>query len=258
MKALKSMLLQVLGQAAYLRLTSTIFFWFLRNGWLKNNPLYATHYIIRQFIKPGHTVIDIGANLGYYSLPFAKLVGPAGRVLAVEPIALYRSVLQKNIAHQPQVTVLPVALGQIEGKLKMGNPAAAKHRHGLMRVLSEDEANSGSTAYEVEVKNPVQLFDHLQRIDYLKCDIEGYEVPVIPEMQPLIKKHQPIVQIEVESQNKTVIFNLLQQLNYQLFYTQNGGLIPFSHPQQHLPADLIGIPAARMPFFNHLVVNAAN
>jgi hypothetical protein len=75
-------------------------------------------------------------------------------------------------------------------------------------------------------------------------------------MKPLLEKHQPIVQIEVESQNKTVIFDLLQQLNYRMFYANGRTLMPFLDPDQHLPADLIGIPAARMPAFNHLVAHA--
>ena len=255
MKALKSMLLRLLGDAGYLQVTSKIFFWYLRNGWLKTNPLYDTHYMVHHFIKPGQTVLDIGANLGYYTVPFAELTTNTGRVLAVEPITLYRGVLLKNIAQRPQVTVLPVALGLQEGKLKMGNPGTDKHRHGLMRVLTDQEAQHNA-AYEVDVKHPVQLFAHLQRIDYVKCDIEGYEVPVIPTMKPLLEKHQPIVQIEVESQNKTVIFDLLQQLNYRMFYANGRTLMPFLDPDQHLPADLIGIPAARMPAFNHLVAHA--
>lgn len=252
MKKIKSILLRILGQRAYLQLTSRLFFIYFRNGWLTGNRSYDTHYFVKNFIKTGDVVLDIGANLGYYSVQFARLVGKEGKVYSVEPIELYGKVLANNVAGFRQVQILPYALGESEGIIKMGNPSTDKHRHGLMRVLNEKEQAAETNTYDVAMKNPVSLFNELQKINYIKCDIEGYEVPVIPAMKPLIMKHRPIVQIETDGENKQIIYRLLESLDYDLFYVHAGKLVPYQNASLPLPADLIGIPAAKTVSYKHL------
>lgn len=244
---IKAGLLKILGQEKYLKLTSGLFFVAFKNGWLRSNPSYFTHYMVARFIKPGYTVIDIGANLGYYSCLFAEKTGPAGKVLSVEPIELYRRVLIKNTRSFPQVTILPYALGENEGTLKMGNPSQDKHRHGLMRVLRENE--SGDEVYEVPVKNPLTLFRSLQRVDYIKCDIEGYEVPVIPAMKPLIEQHRPVMQVETDGENKKLLMALFAGMGYKTFYANQQNLVPYTNDKEVLPGDLIAVPGEKMGDF---------
>lgn len=243
MKKIKAILLNVLGQEKYLQLTSSLFFFYFKKGWLKNNPIYKTHYFVKHLIKPGDTVIDIGANLGYFSVQLAQLVGKAGKVYSVEPIELYRNILTKNVARFAHVEILPYALGEVEGIIRMGNPGSDKHRHGLMRVLSDKDADDNSQVYEVPMKNPGELFASLAKIDYIKCDIEGYEVPVIPLMRLLIEKHQPVLQVETEGENRRIIFEMMHDLHYKMYYVNDGKLQPYRSPDDHLPGDMICIPA---------------
>ncbi len=233
----------MLGQERYLKLVSTLFFISFSQGWLRKNPAYFTHYLVGRFIQPGQTIIDIGANLGYYSVLFANKTGVNGKVYAVEPISLYRNVLQKNVESFPQVILLPYALGEKEGTLKMGNPTADKHRHGLMRVLQESEADAAQ--YEVAVKNPMELFAHFEKIDYIKCDIEGYEVPVIPAMRALIEKHRPIMQIETEGENKKLLMGLFEEIGYKTYYAGRVNLVRYENPDGLLQGDLIAIPGEK-------------
>lgn len=247
MGKIKAGLLQILGQEKYLSLTSKLFFFSFNNGWLRNNPAYYTHYLVSQFIKPGAVIIDIGANLGYYTRLFAKKTGEKGKVLAVEPIETYRTILKKNTAHLPQVAIFPYALGETAGTLKMGNPTSEKHRHGLMRVLKEDE--SIGAFYEVPVKNPLNLFEKLEQVDYIKCDIEGYEVPVIPTMLPLLKKKRPIVQVETDGENKKTLMELFININYKTFYAGPKLLVEYNDSKSLLPGDLIAIPEEKLGAF---------
>jgi FkbM family methyltransferase len=256
MKTIKKLLLQWLGHKRYLQLTSTFFFTARNQNWLRNQPAYFAHYLALEFIKPGDTIIDIGANLGYYSLPFAKKVGKSGQVFSVEPIALYRQVLENNLAGLTQVTILPFALGETEGIIHMGNPSEDKHRHGLMRVLKENEVKANADVYEVPVKNPMQLFGNLEKVDYIKCDIEGYEVPVIPAMRPLIEKLRPIMQIETEGDNKNVLMELFKAVNYVTFFAGKNRLVPYPDANQHLQGDLIAIPAEKVKPFASLISHA--
>lgn len=245
--AIKPALLNMLGQEKYLSLTSKIFFVFFKNGWLRKNPSYFTHYLVSNFLKPGYTVIDIGANLGYYTCLFAEKAGANGKVLAVEPIELYRKVLSQNSRQFKQITILPYALGEKEGMLIMGNPSSDKHRHGLMRVLKDNEANG--IVYEVPVKHPLNLFGNLEKIDYIKCDIEGYEVPVIPAMRPLLEKFRPLVQVETDGENKKTLMELFKGLGYKTFYAGPKMLKEYTNSQEVLPGDLIAIPEERLEEF---------
>jgi FkbM family methyltransferase len=252
MKKIKALLLSLLGQRAYLQLTSRLFFIYFFNGWLRNNRSYDTHYFVKNFIVNGDTIIDIGANLGYYSVYFARLTGPDGKVYSVEPIELYRSVLRQNVGNYNQVEILPFALGETAGTIKMGNPSTEKHRHGLMRVLNEKEQQEESEFYEVEMKNPVTLFHHLNQINYIKCDVEGFEVPVIPAMKELIVKHRPFVQVETDGENKKVIHRMFKDLDYNIFFVQKGILVSYENPEKILTGDLIAIPGEKTISYKHL------
>ncbi len=245
MKTIKSLLRRLLGNHLYLRLTSGMFFLYYKKGWLKTNPSYYNHYYVKQLIKPGDTVLDIGGNLGYFTRIFSQLVGSEGKVLTVEPVAMYRQVLEKNIAGCCRnVAVLPYALGEQEATIPMGIPSADKHRHGLMRVLKKEEASqlAASETHQVQMKVPMQLFGNLDRIDYIKCDIEGYEIPVIPLMRPLLEKHRPIVQLETDGDNKKQLLRLFDELAYHPFYVDKNSLLPLLSPDQALYGDIIFMP----------------
>src|SRR6478672_526696 len=74
---------------------------------------------IRAFLKPGMNVIDIGANIGEYSLFLADLVGPRGRVIAVEPEPENWARLSRAVKHLTQVEVIQAAASGIRGKLNL-------------------------------------------------------------------------------------------------------------------------------------------
>jgi FkbM family methyltransferase len=256
LKKIKSLLNRILGRENYLRLTSRLFFFSFRQGWLRNNPAYYNHYFVRHLIKPDSTVIDIGANLGYYTVEFNRLVRPSGLVLAVEPIPHYRKVLLRNIRNMPLVKVLPYALGKEEGIISMGLPGRDKHRHGLMKVLSEKEKADVTDSIEVPVKNPATLFAPLEKIDFIKCDIEGYEVPVIPAMMELIEKHRPVLQVETDGENKKILCDLFTAKQYALFFVKQNRLVAYNNPADPLPGDLMLIPNEKMAEYHTLMANA--
>jgi FkbM family methyltransferase len=237
---IKAGLLKLLGQKNYLLLTSRIFFLAYKKGWLRKNPSYYTHYLMQDLIKAGDVIIDIGANLGYYTRLFAEKTGETGKVYAVEPIPLYREVLEQNIRQFNNILIFPYALGLEEDILKMGNSSSQKYRHGLMHVLSEGE--DADEIHSVPVKNPEQLFNSLTHIDYIKCDIEGYEVPVIPAMRSLLEKHRPIIQVETDGENKRILMALFEQLNYVTVYAGRAHWEKYQHANEMLSGDLIAIP----------------
>ncbi|MEI9943251.1 MAG: FkbM family methyltransferase [Chitinophagaceae bacterium] len=243
MKLIKSLLRQVLGQKKYLQLVSKTFFFYYKNGLLKNNSSYFNHYYLKKFIKPGDTIIDIGGNLGYYTKIFSRLTGNNGHVYAIEPIPLYTQVLHNNMKGLSNVTIFPYALGEKEGIRTMVNTAEDKYSHGRMHILNkiENADIKKNETYEVEMKEPVSLLTNIGKINYIKCDIEGYEIPVIPLMRSLIEKHHPILQIETNGDNKRKMLQLLWTLGYKSFYVEKNSLIPITTPEQPVIGDIVFI-----------------
>lgn len=246
---IKRFLFKALGLRRYLKFLSRVFFFSYQWGMLKNNPEYYCHYFVKKLINKGDTIIDIGANLGYYSRTFGQLTGKNGKVLAVEPVALFRDILQTNIKKYPQVEVLPYALGEENGtEIKMGLPATNKYlSHGRTKIMSSRPDDEYAYEFTAEMRNPADLFRNVAQIDYIKCDIEGYETVVIPQMKPLIERHKPIIQIESDGDNRQKIINLLQPMGYTAYYIdQNKPLIYNANTAPIFTGDLIFITPERI------------
>jgi FkbM family methyltransferase len=224
MRKIKHFLFSLLGRERYLSLVSRGFFIAYHRGALQNNPEYFAHYYIRKLIEPGMTILDIGANLGYYTTLFAALTGPKGKVYAVEPIPLYRKLLAKN-SHRfaERITILPYALGQENGSVRMGIPGDDPHRHGLTKVLNPGE--EASNEQTLEIRNPIELLGDISRLDYIKCDVEGYELEVIPPLLPLIERFRPMIQIEISTEHLAALRAMLEPLGYQAFQVGRDSLM---------------------------------
>jgi FkbM family methyltransferase len=221
---IKKLLYHLLPLKTYLQLISTIFFWVYRSGLLKWNKNIACHYFVRKLICKGDYIIDIGANLGYYTTIFSKLTGPTGKVYSVEPIKLYADILKNRTRKLNNVVLIPYALGSENAKqIKMGVPANnGVFRHGLTKVVNNDEKLQHE--FTATMYTPEALFNEIDKINYIKCDVEGYEIHIIPLMLQIISKHNPVLQIETVGNHRKQICVLLQNLNYKPYQLQKGKL----------------------------------
>ncbi|PLX23842.1 MAG: hypothetical protein C0599_03590 [Salinivirgaceae bacterium] len=243
MHLIKRLLFKILGLQKYLQTIRNIFFFSYNNGFLKNKEEYLVHYYIKNLIKKGDNIIDIGANLGYYSKIFAQLTGKSGQVYSVEPVETFRKVLESSIKKHDNVKVLPYALGVDDGKeIDMGLPLTSKYlSHGRTKIVDSQPNDNYAFKFKATMKHPNLLFSSIKKIDYIKCDIEGYEVVVIPAMKELIEKHTPTIQIETDGDNRKVIMDLLLTLGYKVFYVSRKGLEPYELSHSGFTGDLIFI-----------------
>ncbi|MDR0541937.1 MAG: FkbM family methyltransferase [Dysgonamonadaceae bacterium] len=225
---LKKTLFSLLGIENYLRLHQKGYFIAYRLGILKKNNNYKYHYYVKNLIHEGDTVIDIGANLGYYSRLFSEWVGPSGKVYAVEPIALYNKLFKEATKRQTNITLYPFALGAEEKRIYLVTHAHSGYLHtGLPHVY--DASKDGNIEeqgfrFRAEMKRPDQLFAGLEKINYIKCDIEGFEYTVLSEMKELLAKYKPVLQVEVWGENKERLFQLLQSMGYAPHRLENNTL----------------------------------
>jgi FkbM family methyltransferase len=218
---IRLLLFRLLPFPIYLRVLSSLFFISYRLGGLRNKPEYAYFYYLRHYIAPGWTVIDIGANLGYFSKLFSAWVGSTGHVHAVEPVKEMRDQLIRNTRKSNNVTIYPYALGAEEKEIILGNTSRSKLGYiasGQHFVLESNQ--EASDTFPAQMKRGSSLFASLPQIHFIKCDVEGYETVILRDLRPLLEKHHPSILLESGGEKRQEMFAYLSSLGYQCYELQ--------------------------------------
>lgn len=244
-KTLHRILYRTLPLEGYLRAVSRLFFLWQRLGLGRRAPETEYVYHLPQLVRAGDTCIDIGANLGYYARTISRLAGPAGRVYAVEPVAPIRKVLSRNLRRCGNTEILPFALGAAAGPIRMGNDSARENGYfGTGRNFVNEGGGRSDVEFTAEMRRGSELFARLPRLDFIKCDIEGYELVVMREMRPLLERFRPTVLIETGGENRPRIVRLFTRLGYAGYTLDRGREIPLSPGSTK---DIIFRPGAERP-----------
>jgi FkbM family methyltransferase len=151
--------------------------------------------VLRRYLAPGDTYIDIGANVGYHSLYAARLAGERGQVLSFEPNPDTYSILSAHVAINRirNCRTFQMALGDAVGEAVLNQPGAHSGTSTLMPI-------SGGTLKSITI--PVQKGDAaLQGIPFvgkvfIKIDVEGFEQRVLEGLRETLNK-AAVVAVEV-------------------------------------------------------------
>jgi len=144
-------------------------------------------YLLEQEIKPGMIVMDLGANIGYITLLMAELVGPKGRVYAMEPDPSNYKLLKYNVrinSFNDRVICYEVA---ISNKLGMTKFYAGKNASNLGALTQHKK--SVSKPIIVKCNTLTTFFQEHDPVNFIKMDIEGAEVQVLDGMYNYIKSN---------------------------------------------------------------------
>jgi FkbM family methyltransferase len=148
------------------------------------------------WLRPGMTAIDIGANLGVYSLPIARLVGPDGQVFAYEPATKTRRLLAiskaKNGVDNLHIIAAALSDGEREG-------------HLVLEALSELNTLGGSGPGErvrITSLDAEEKARNWGTIDFIKIDAEGEEERILKGATSFFAKRSPLVMFEVKAGDK--------------------------------------------------------
>ena len=248
----KSLLFKLLKIDGYLTVIQKTYLAAFRLGLLKNNPSYKWHYFVKDFLKEGDHILDIGSNLGYFTLQFADKVKSSGHLYCVEPVEPFQKQLKKLIAGKSNVTLLPFALGEEnDKKVTLGIPTEFQKlgylRHGTTTLLHGEKSADGKYSFVATMKKGSELFNNLPKIDYIKCDIEGYENVVFTEMRNIIEKYQPLVQLETWGKQLLTMYTFFKDLQFSAYYLGDGKLYPLeSKPQINwADSDILFVPPVK-------------
>jgi FkbM family methyltransferase len=146
-----------------------------------------------RYVTPGKTVIDVGANFGYYTILFAAGVGPSGRVIAIEPVrgtvALLNDTVTLNGFSSFTRVVAAAAGAKSSGELHMIVPAREPKNSAVVGAPQDGSIIAPSCTID-------ELANELDRVDLVKIDVEGSEMNVIAGMRETINRCRPAILLE--------------------------------------------------------------
>ena len=190
-----------------------------RTLWLFGVRELDHKWLLERTLEPGSTVLDVGANIGYYVLLEREIVGEHGKIVALEPSPSNFSLLKKNIE-----------LNQYSN-IELRQQAVSDHDETREFFIAE-ESNLNSFHLEhliqsathkesilVDVKSIRSIADEIGQIDYMRMDIEGHELEVLQDVIELGKagKHLPNIIFEVHnrtySKDRDIVAVLEQLMN---------------------------------------------
>lgn len=160
--------------------------------------MWLTRWMV-ETVQAGWTVLDVGANYGYYSVLLAELVGPDGRLHAFEPnpapARATEFTLEVN-AFRSRSHVHRLALSDAAGTCAFFVPDNEPKNGHL--VFGEPQ-QSGGESFEVAIATLDSVCADLDRVDFIKIDAEGAESRIFKGMRETIARHNPLIVLEFNS-----------------------------------------------------------
>ena len=170
---------------------------------------YIGHYLYFGFLDEGiatlfslcqknYNVIDIGTNIGWVALNFARL-SKTGKVIGFEPDPFNYRVCKDNIDRNAltNLIVLPYGLGETSAQVNM--EIRTPDNRGENRIAPQ--GSSGSVIVDIKKLDDINEVSSLPNIHLMKLDVEGYELKVLRGAVNTLKKHKPTLFIEVDDDN---------------------------------------------------------
>ena len=196
---------------------------------------------LQALIIPNSTIIDVGANVGFYTLKFSQWVLGDGKVIAIEPepkncSALRRAILKKHLLN---VEVLQVAAAESEGELFLSLNPLNPADHKL--------AAKGISIKAVTIDGLLEKrgWPH---VSLIKIDVQGAEPRTLLGAQKTISRFHPAIFIEIDEpslneagSSSDALIDSIRALGYQMYGSKKDDLeIPLTNKQAKLRCDNVG------------------
>ncbi|MFD9792916.1 FkbM family methyltransferase [Streptomyces sp. NPDC059070] len=193
-------------------------------------------------LRPGDTVLDVGAHIGYYTMWASELVGPGGSVTAFEPTPSTLSVLRMNAARLPNASVVPSAVWSKKDQLVFFDHGPGYSAYNSTFEARLPDAVRTRIPSEPFTVDAVSLDDHVRErglaVDFVKIDAESAEAHVLSGMRELLAGQRPVVSLEVGDLDvagapaSRDLVDTLVAAGYEPFELHRGTPVPH-RPQRH-------------------------
>jgi len=170
--------------------------------------------IMEEKIEMGNIVVDVGANIGLHTLNMARIVGNTGQVFAFEPDPSNFEILKKNVKinNYKNIILEQKAVGDKHGRTTLYQ----SDHPGKHRIFPQTE--QAKSEIQVELTNLDNYFDSdmIDKINFIKIDVEGLEFSVLKGMKNILKNSKKIkILFEFMPENTMEVgFTPIELLNY--------------------------------------------
>jgi FkbM family methyltransferase len=196
---------------------------------------------LRGVVKPGDVCFDIGAEYGLYTYPLAELVGARGQVHSFEPLPGPMRVLSagvgllgcRNVRRYPMALSHEAGRGELSLPRRRGLPV---HGRAYLTTGARDQGPNAEFATSVPIHVEVSSLDDIcarqgiQRVDFVKADVEGAEPAVIEGAEEILAAHRPTLLLEIEDRHLAKygksaadLVSLLAGHGYRMHHWRDGG-----------------------------------
>jgi FkbM family methyltransferase len=210
---------------------------------------WAPIYLLKNTLKPGMNFYDVGANMGEFTLLAANAVGENGKVFSFEPMSEMFGLLQHNIAlnnFQNRVGLFNIALSDKKGEADLFAATevneVGSHEDGLHTLYGTKERSVFLQKIQLEKLDELFTEKNLSKPDVLKVDVEGAELFVLKGAEAILKKYQPKIILEFNSETSEAagytqqdLLSFLKPLGYQFYEIGNRGKLSLLN-ETNLPA----------------------
>lgn len=189
------------GDLALYRSRHGVYYWLDSERWLQRQIIETGEFepestrVVEKLVGPGDVALDVGANIGYFTLLLSRLVGERGRVIAFEPTEHYGNVLRRNLSANGvrNCRVESLGLSNEEGEwlASIGDSSATLH------WVSPDEKPRLREAIRLERLDDIGDRLGLDRLDFIKIDVDGHEPLFFEGAWQTLERFRPVILVEV-------------------------------------------------------------
>lgn len=152
-------------------------------------------------VMPGARVLDIGANIGFYSMLMGSLVGPSGRVVAFEPLAFLSDALERSVAENRYENIIQLHRVGLSDKRGEGllRHAPGTINFGGAHIVAGNDVPAAHVDERIVLQPLDDFLDPDRRTSFVKLDVEGAEPLVIAGGMNLLRRDRPLVLSELHN-----------------------------------------------------------
>jgi FkbM family methyltransferase len=247
--------------------------WLAENSALDRELMYhgfesAEAEFVARFLRPGMTVLDVGAHHGLYTLLASKCVGRGGRVIAFEPSFRERRRLKRHLRYNPcaNVELQPYALGDRNGEADL---YLVEGMHDWCNSLRTPNVEERTSKVRVEVRRLDDVLEGMNwpRVDFIKLDVEGGELSFLHGARKMLcGDMRPAILVEVQDIRTAPwgyaardIVRFLSDAGYSWFaLADDGSLESISSELSAYDGNLVALPHERFEEFSEMGIEMSS
>jgi FkbM family methyltransferase len=190
---------------------------------------------VRRTVGPGQTVLDIGANIGLFTITMASLIGPTGKVYAFEPLEDHATLLARSVAENDFADRVVLERAAVSDKTGSGRLiSASKTTNAGGAYLNNGQVPMGHEASEVKLIT-LDTYPVRRPVHFIKIDVEGAELLAFRGAKELLKEDRPVILSELHPEQLSKVSGCtasefvaeLEGYNYRCHELKGSELVPF-------------------------------